>query len=601
MNLSSTRSSQRSFSPDPRFLPWLGLLAIIALVVLCAWPGMHAPLFSDDYPQLDRNEDFHHWTDVFQPDAFRFYRPVKNALFMAAAPFQKDLFNWHMFGLAAFLLATIGVHRIATIIFGKGRAAWFATAIWALSPSCMSTALWLSCANISLGVAFAALVFHFHERAASGNRWQWLIPALISQACALLCYESLIAVPGLLFLRDLQQRRAGIDRRTVVRYGLYTLATIAFLAVRHLYSAKQINAGNFHSGFDPDLTRWQLMVSAPWFLWRHFLMWVFPFGKLEVLGSYGWMKSTSPAALAFAWLFLGAMISAGLLLWKRLPAVSYGILFFLVASFPAGNFLPAFNGPIHDVYLTIPSIGLAIAVACAADALLSQWSRRRRQSDAGATAAAFLLLLLLAYRIPVCGAYSRYWAQAWSEPIRMMLLVSESRPFQFKVKGVVSCMLFNEGYVEQAEAIARETLAEAPWCSQARLALGHVLTEKGDDAAAEKHLQVIIREGDQQSDLMMPALANLAQIAAKDPKRRDEAAGICRGLLTEAPTRQPAALIVLLATIYQDDGNLPKARSTLEKGLKLHPGDRSMTEMLAKLEAGPTASLSEAPATPASR
>ena len=99
----------------------------------------------------------------------------------------------------------------------------------------------------------------------------------------------------------------------------------------------------------------------------------------------------------------------------------------------------------------------------------------------------------------------------------------------------------------------------------------------------------------------MPALANLAQIAAKDPQRRDEAANICRNLLTHNPTRQPPAIIVLLATIYQDEGNLLKARSTLQKGLKLHPGDRSMTEMLAKLDAEPTAYLPKDPTPPTSR
>lgn len=582
-------------------MPWFGILAILAAVVFCAWPGMEAPLFSDDYPQLDRNAEFSTWKDVFQPDAFRFYRPVKNALFMAAARYQNDLAGWHMFGLAAFLLATIGVHRIATIVLGKGRGAWLATAIWALSPTVISTILWLSCANISLGIAFAALVFHFHERAAEGNRWRCLVPALVFQACALLCYEALIAVPGLLFLRDLQQRRAGFDRRTVVRYGLYTLVTIGFLVVRHLYSAKEVNAGNFHSGFDPDMTRWQLMVSAPWFLWRHFLMWVFPFGKLEVLGSYGWMKSASPAALGFAWLFLAGMVTAAVLLWKRLPVVSYGILFFLVASFPAGNFLPTFNGPIHDVYLTIPSIGLALAVAFAAERLLREWSQRRRESDAGATAAAFLLLLLLAFRLPVCAAYGRDWADTWTQPTKMMLLVSESRPFQFKAKGLASCMLLNDGYLEQAEIISRETLAEAPWCAQAKLTLGHVLSEHGDDSGAEALFQEIVHDSRDQTEVLKPALANIAQIAAKDPQRRGEAADICRALLTADPSGQPPSLIVLLATIYQDDGNLPKARSTLRKGLQLHPGDESMSRMLARLDAEPTAANSALPAPLSSR
>ena len=72
------------------------------------------------------------------------------------------------------------------------------------------------------------------------------------------------------------------------------------------------------------------------------------------------MRSASPASHALGWIYLTALLSSAFLTWKRFPTIAYGLLYFVVASIPAGNFIPNFNGPIYDAYVTIPSIGLVI-------------------------------------------------------------------------------------------------------------------------------------------------------------------------------------------------------------------------------------------------
>ncbi|MBC8125774.1 MAG: hypothetical protein H8M99_01320 [Gloeobacteraceae cyanobacterium ES-bin-144] len=353
----------RHFVTNSVFQNTTGLLTILVLVIFCSWPAMHSPLFTDDFIQVEYNTVLTKWSQIFGPDGFNFFRPVKNAIFSIAAPLKDNLLAWHSIGLATYLAATIGVYRIAYICLGSTRPAWLAAFCWALSPSCVSTAIWLSCANISLGIAFAACVFHFHERWATRQSLTSAIASAVFFAMALLSYESLIALPALLFFRDLQQRRITIDHRTIFRYGTYFIIVLTFLYIRHLYSAKSFGVNNFHPGWAPDTKGIYLTLSAPWFLWRHFLMWIFPFGKLEVLGSYRWLYSASVPSLAFAWLFLAALLISVVALWKRYPPISYGILFFFIAIFPAGNFIPTFNGPIHDAYVTFPSMGLALAFA----------------------------------------------------------------------------------------------------------------------------------------------------------------------------------------------------------------------------------------------
>ena len=562
-----------------------GLIGLLLLVVILIWPGMQAPPFSDDVPQLEKSSHFTSWKQIFEPDAFNFYRPVKNAIFMGAASLEKNPVAWHMIGLAAYLAATIGVYRIASICLARPRAAWIATAVWALSPACVSTILWLSCANISIGLAVAAIVFECHERAATSRKAAWLAGALAAYAATLLCYESLIAIPGLLFLRDLQQRRIGFDRRTVIRYGLYTLAAVVFLVVRSHFSAKAIGGNDFHSGFGPDTKAIHLTLSAPWFLWRHFLMWVFPFGNIEILGSYQWLKSAPAIVLGLSWAFLVGLLAAAALLWKRFPMAAYGILFFLVASFPSGNFLPGFNGPINDAYLTIPSIGLALIIAAVCEALIRELGKRRREQDSGVVALAAILFLILAWRLPVCGAYFRYWAAVWNQPIKLVLLMSDTRPHQFQSKAYASTILLNEGYLDQAENLANEVLREAPWSPLARLTLARLHSYRGDHASEEVIYRDILSTTNLPQNLRNTALVELAEALAKIPERREDAAGLCRTALGEKYMSHGFHLraVVCLAGIYEDQGLRDKAVSTIRKGIGIHGDTPELKQALNRL------------------
>ncbi len=562
------------------------LVLILLLVVACVWPAMHAPPFTDDIFQLEKSSGFKKWTDVFQPDAFFFFRPVKNALFMWAAALEANMLAWHWIGLVAYLAATLGIYRITTVCLESKRAALLATAVWALSPTCASTAIWLSCANISLGIALGSGMFYCHERMMKGGGYKWIAGCVFFYALTLMCYESLIAIPGLLFLRDLQQGRLSFNKAAVIRYGVYTLVALSFLIVRHEFSARDIAGNQFHSTFAPDTKAWQLSLSAPWFLWRHFLMWIFPFGTIEVLGSFGWLRSTTLAGVVFAWVFLGLLLGLAAATWKRFPAFSYGVLFFIVASLPAGNFIPNFNGPINDAYLSIPSIGLAMAFAVLCERLVAEFVERRRTAEAGVPMLAGLVIVLLVYRLPACAAYYSYWAGLWNTPAKMVLLMADTRPFQFHSKGYASTLLFKEGYVDGAEELAKESLAEAPWSEQAKLTLARVADYRKDYPVAESRYGEVISAPKVASNLRSTALSELAHMLFTLPGRQADAADVCRELLNNpgaAGQWNHVKAVLLLAKIYQEEGKDDKARATLVRGLETHKDSDDIRKQLAVL------------------
>ncbi len=561
-----------------------GLAIIMLAVIFCAWPGMHSPLFTDDIHQLEKTKNLAHWTEIFGVDVFGYYRPVKNILFKLAAPFATNLVAWHWIGLTAYLGATAGVFRIASICLKSQRAALMATCFWALSPSCVSTVIWVSSANISIGVIFAACLFHFHERWAERPSFRWLFACGLFYALTLLCYESLIAIPGILFIRDFQQRRLLWNRQTVVRYGGYTLVALAFLLVRHHFSAREAGGSVMHSGFSPDTKGIHMILSAPWFLWRHFLMWIFPFGTLELLGSYTWLRSASILSLVFGWFFLISTAVAAVFTWKRFPQIAFGIIFFVIASIPSGNFIPCFNGPIYDVYVTIPSIGLAVMLAMVCENLIQRYAKTRHEAKPSNLMLAVLLGMLLVYRFPVCGGYFRYWATVWGNPLELMLLTSETRPLQYQVKGYVSLLLLNAGYAEQAQSIALETVSEAPWLVTPRLTLAKYASYRGEFQTAEEGYRWILNSPKEADLLKNLARMDLARILANEPNRRQEAAELCRNILSKRKNDQAPFAVELLAKIYKDEGEFDKARNTIAKGLTMYPKNTELKKVLKSLE-----------------
>ncbi len=564
-----------------------GLAAIMLVVIFCAWPGMHSPLFTDDIHQLEKTKNMAQWTDIFGVDVFGYYRPVKNALFKFAEPFASNLLAWHWIGLTAYLGATAGVFRIASICLKSRRAALMATCFWALSPSCVSTAIWVSCANISIGVIFAAGLFHFHERWSEYSSLKWMLACCLFYALTLLCYESLIAIPGIFFIRDFQQRRLFWNRQTLIRYGCYALVAAAFLLVRHHFSAREAGGAVMHSGFPPDTKAIHMSLSAPWFLWRHFLMWIFPFGTLELLGSYTWLRSASILSLVFGWLFLISTVVLAILTWKRFPQVAFGIVFFVIASIPSGNFIPCFNGPIYDVYVTIPSIGLAVMLAMVCENLIHRYSSSKHEAKPSNIMIAVLLGLLLTYRLPICGGYFRYWATVWGNPLELMLLTTETRPLQSQAKGFTTLLLLDEGYAEQARILALEAVSEAPWLATPRVTLARLANYRGDFTTAEEGYRWILSRPKEAGFFINAVNLEFAKMLANDPKRRDEAAQLCRNVLATRKNNQTPRAIELLAKIYKDEGRLDKARVTLERGLTMYPENMDLKTVLKSLDEEP--------------
>ncbi|MBC8125673.1 MAG: hypothetical protein H8M99_00800, partial [Gloeobacteraceae cyanobacterium ES-bin-144] len=414
----------------------IGLLMLICLLV---WPSMRVPLVLDDWDHVAYVSMFSSWRDCFGVDAYALFRPIKNVVYYGLR--DLPIFQWHAINLSVYLAATLSVYLLMRRLLGSWVWAFCIALLWSTSPTQVSTAVWMAAVNLSLAVVLTCACLYFHDLSGENprqSRSRMIGLAALSALFLLMAetsYETAICVPGLCVLMDALKKRAVFSRNSIIRYAVLGSVTLAYLAIRsHFGSTYSLQARN--AAFAPDIQNWQLVLSAPWFLWKHFSMWFMPLGRLEFLSSYLWGVSASPLELAAAWIWLAVLLGTIFLTWRRMPWVAFGFLWFLISSFPSSNFIPIRSGPIADYYLVFPGIGLAVALAGFARALLGWMKRNSSDQDSHRPLIAGAILFLVGFWRLLC--IPMFWLQTslWNRPLDLYLSVDLTRPAQFHAQSL---------------------------------------------------------------------------------------------------------------------------------------------------------------------
>ncbi|MDX1679704.1 MAG: hypothetical protein R3242_03140, partial [Akkermansiaceae bacterium] len=413
----------------------------------------------------------------------------------------------------------------------------------------------------------------------------WSALACLLLFISQLSYETALAVPGLCVLVDLLRRRTILSRDAILRYAALGLVTLAYLIVRNALGAT-LSFEERNSSFSPDLEAWHMTLSAPWFLWKHFTMWLMPFGRLEFLGTYVWAKSASPMHLAAAWVWLLVMIAACGLAWKRRPLIAIGVLWFLVASFPTSNLIPVWNGPIVDYYLMLPSIGLVMALVGILRWLLDFLKQAMGPAKAARRrAVACALGMVIIWRLAMVPLF---WFQAglWDDPLKLYLHAEATRPYQYQLQTAIAQELLVSGQLEQAKLYANLAREGGPWSPASYLVLGTIALEQGEPEKAQNHFTQVLKRSYSGSFIHDYSRLNLGKAVMLGGGRPEQVHEILLPLLREPNADQHIEAIQVLV-----DANLKHARTdaaarALRRALELHPEKQEFRLQLEALQSG---------------
>ncbi|MEK7949046.1 tetratricopeptide repeat protein [Luteolibacter soli] len=559
--------------PD-RFI-YLGLFALMCIVVALAWPGLKSPPFLDDLDHAAHVSNFSGWKETLGTDCFGLFRPFKNVVYYSFHRFgTPSPLLWHCLPLGLYLGAVAAVFALARRLTSSAAWGLAAAALWALSANQTTTVLWMACFNISLSVILVCIAVILYDRSWDSARpWRVTLPAcLVISFLALISYETSLCIAPVCVAIDALRKRRIFSKPAITRYVALGAVTVAFLIMRvTVGGVTNANYNNF--SFDPQMPLWQLSVSAPWLMWRHFSMWFFPFGRVEFMSTYVWGKSASMLDLAGAWGFLLLLGATWLITLRRLPLLSFGIAWFFLASFPSSNFVPLRSGPIEDYYVVVPGVGLALAVV----ALLRFAFARAATTEGSSIGHRKLALTCVACCIVVLklGGIPLFWHQAtlWNDPLRLYLYSAYDRPAQFQQKNLAARELIYRGDFTTAKALVDESLADGPWYTINYLLLGEIAIRSGDYKSAADYFDRSQSMAD--SSIRFGEFIHIrrAEILVAEGKFA-EARDLLLPLLQRPDREQHFPATLMLADIYFRKGDLEKARQTLEKSAAMHPDKR---------------------------
>jgi len=560
----------------PRSIPehfiYIALFVVMCAVVALAWPGLKSEPFLDDMDHAAHVATFTGWKDTFGPDCFGLFRPFKNVVYYAFHRFgTPPPLLWHCIPLGLYLGAAAAVFALARRLTSSPAAGLAAAALWALSATQVTTVVWMACFNISLSVILVCLAVIFYDRSWNSPRgWSAWMPACLAVSfLGFVSYETAVCIPPVCVAVDAFRKRRHFTKEALVRYAALGVVTLGFLALRA--AAGGVSKTNNNLAFDPDMSLWQLSLSAPWLMWRHFSMWFFPFGRVEFMGTYLWGKSASMLDLAAAWGFVLLLVAAWLFTLRRLPLLAFGLAWFFLASFPSSNFIPLLSGPIEDYYLVVPGVGLALAVVALLQAAFARTARAEGSTQGGiknlilTCVAGFIVLLKLA-GIPLF----RHQATLWNEPLRLYLFAAYDRPAQYQHKYQAAQVLLKQGQTEAAKTLIEEAREVVPWHFINYILLGEVAFQSGNyhEAAANfDRAEATAKMSIRHLEYFRLRRSEMLFLSGKPAEAREK----LMPLLQRPSSEQHYPATLLLAEIYNLQGDPEKARQTLEKSAAIHP------------------------------
>ena len=418
-----------------RLLPYLFLIAALAVTFLVYQPGLSGSLMFDDKPNIVDNASLEiHEINLgalkqaaFSGHSGLLLRPL-SMLSFAANRYATGLdpYYFKLTNLLIHLLNGVAVFFLAWLLLGLYRQLhrpqltensprWIAiatAALWLLHPFNLSGVLYVvqRMASLSAFFTFCGLILYLYGRKRLIEQKSWAMTAILAAVLiftplSVLSKESGILLPVFMLVIEatLLQWRTPDQRSRHLLLALFSLTVLlpALLVTAYVL----INPAVFFGGYSVrDFSLTERLMTEARVLWFYLQMTLLP--NIASMGVYHDDIAISrslftPATTLPAIAGLLALLTGAVLLRKKYPLFSFGVLFFLVGQSMESsvialeivhehrNYLPMFGILLPVVYYILCPIfhpaslrlrGIAMPVVIALFAALT-WLRASQWSD----------------------------------------------------------------------------------------------------------------------------------------------------------------------------------------------------------------------------
>lgn len=384
-------------------------------------------------------------------------------------------------------------------------------------------------------------------------------------ACALMVKERAIVFPALLglYLFFLHAHPSFKEWQKKLLF-LAPYAAIAFL-----YIVARATILHFTDTFDIGQDN---LIGAENFsaLVRAYFAGITTYAGLLAWPAHLFMEKTIATPLSFfsfAVLCGGALFTAsllcGVLLYKKIPLIAFGVLWFWIALSPSLHIYPI-QGILYEHWLYFPLIGLLLALLPLGTFLFGIV-----KNSAGRSAIALLFLVILG----ALGARTIVRNMDWHDPIRfyeknISLGGSSARVYTNLGMAYDAAGRHGDALAAYQEAIALDDRLFPPWYNS-----GNTLTLLGrNDDALDAYAAARAR-----NPLFLPSYYNAAAILL-EKKRYDDALAILTDALANDP--QNVRTLINIGIIHLRKGDTVTARAFFNRALELDPYNDTIVHLL---------------------
>jgi tetratricopeptide (TPR) repeat protein len=566
--------------------------AVIGVALLAYVNSFHAPFLLDNTATILGDTRVHEVTPENLQRILRFpywelyasglYRPLTTMSFLVnfavfgngAAPYG---YHWLNFLLHAVNIAL--VYALGLAVFRRIPAALVLSALWGLHP-----VLTESVTNVvgrsDLLAAFAVLAGLLCHRKAlettGVRKGMWLAAIGIAAAVGIFSKESAIVLLAVFACYDFAFGRAASWRSRIPSYAAAAIPCLVYLYVR---SQVLPNAPHLDTPFyeNPLLGAgfWTARITAIKVIGRYFGLLLWParlswdYGYNEV-PLFGWRLGSWEDWKAIA--ALAGCAAAGIVAtrsWRNREPLFFAVAFFFVALFPTANLAILIGAIMAERLLYLPSVGFALAVVWALDALWRRVPEHRPALRYIAGAALGILLMGCAWR-----TYDRNGDYA--DPQRFWLSSAAAAPGSYKT---------NMAAATSASLATPEGVARAIRYADRALAIVDGLPDSRNSPGAYQDAGILYRQMGDRSDgalaldwyrKSLTALLRAERIALLgDAHYRAENAW--RG--NPGLTSLPSELYLELGRTYLRLSDKPRALAAFERGRTLESAPALLGEL----------------------
>lgn len=560
----------------------------------------------DDEAQIVGNTAIRSWRNVFDAfttDVWAFQRetspetvppPYYRPIFTIYLTLGYQLFGlwqqgWHLLNLAAHTGATVLAFRLfRRLSDGNLRLSFVAALFFALTPVHVESVAWISGVPDPLAALFyiPAMIFYIRWREESNKKFLGL--SLLCFFLSLLCKETPIVLPAILFVWEITLNRKNESVRFFDAFRqvlIFAVPAAVYLAMRFAVLGKITWKHPYVAETPPEL----IYATVPFVLVSYLKNIIFPF-DLSLVYNTRFVTGWNDALLWLPLLIL-AGIAALLYVFRRktTPLMRLALALFIVPLVPVLN-LKVFHYEyiVQDRYLYLPSIGFFLFVGCLLEKL---WTAKKESFQKSATAVSALLCLAYA-----AGTFRHN--RVWNSELNLWTRALEVKPESWSIHYNLGRAHYNErnyaaaienlneaikhqsfthesaliysnrglaykasGKPDEAAKDFAKSLEINPKSLEANTNLGALLFDKGDYAGAEAQFKKAV----QINPFEPSANYNLARTWAKLNRHR-EALGIYEKLLKSAPA--DAELLYQASISYAAAGQRERAAELLDRAAR---------------------------------